>query len=133
MLILYKILILKLFLQAGIGTVFSSVDKYNPNPHLACAVSKVLKDSDLVVAHRELPCNAKVVVCNQRTQLCVNAVVKDRGPFGVLGSHYTSIIDLSPRVAKAIQHNGFEEVIVGAATLIPNKPPKKKPYIRKNS
>lgn len=129
-----QIFLLKLFLQVGIGTVFSAVDKYNPDPHLACVHGKILKDSDLVIAHREIPCGQKVVVCSQRTQLCVTAVTQDRGPYGIIGKHYTSIVDLSPGVAAKIGHNGFEEVVISTTTPIPNKnPPKRKLYVRKDS
>ncbi len=126
-------LLLKLFLQVGIGTVFSSVDKYNPDPHLACAPHQILKDTDLVIAHREIKCKSKVTVCNIRTQLCVTATVMDSGPFGRTGQHFTSIVDMSPGVQKAIQHNGLEMVIIGSTLPIPNKPPKKKVYVRKTS
>jgi len=126
-------LLLKLFLQVGIGTVFSSVDKYNPDPHLACFAGKKLKDSTLVIAHREIKCGERVVVCNLRTQLCTTAVTSDRGPFGRTGQHFTSIVDMSPGVQKAIQHNGLELVVVGSTLPIPNKPPKKKVYVRKTS
>ena len=130
---LIQILFLKLFLQTGIGTVFSAVDKYNPDPHLACAPHQILKDTDLVIAHRELPCFAKVIVCNVRTEKCTSAVVKDRGPFGITGNHYTAIVDMSEAVAKKLDSNGFEPVLIFSPVPIPNKPPKKKLYIRKLS
>jgi len=130
---LIQILFLKLFLQTGIGTTFSSVDKYNPNPHLACATNKVLKDTDLVIAHRELPCFTKVIVCNVRTEKCTSAIVKDRGTFGITGDHYTAVVDMSLEVAKRIESNGFEPIILFSPVPIPNKPPKKKAYVRKLS
>ncbi len=126
-------LLLKLFLQVGIGTVFSSVDKYNPDPHLACSPNKILKDTDLVIAHRELPCFTKVIVCNVRTEKCSPAIVKDRGTFGITGNHYTAIVDMSEAVAKKIDSNGMEPVLIFSPVPIPNKPPKKKVYVRKTS
>lgn len=126
------LLLFKLYLQLGIGTVFSSHDKFNPNPHLACAPNKVLKDSDLVIAHRELPCFSRVIICNPRTSLCTKATTLDKGPFGINNSQYTSVVDMSEGVQKAIGHNGFEPVVIGSTVPIPNKAPKKK-YVRKDS
>jgi hypothetical protein len=114
--------------QVGIGTVFSSEDRYNPNPSEACT-GKILKDNSLVVAHRELPCGSLVTVCNVRTKLCVSAKVTDRGPFGVTKGNYTSVVDMTPFVAKKIKHNGMEPVVVFSENKIENK----KPKIRKRS
>jgi len=129
---IFKAILFLLYIQVGIGTNFSSVDRFNPNPSLACKSGETLKDSSFVVAHRELPCNTRILVCNTRTSKCVESVVMDRGPYGVTKSQYTSVIDLSLKTAKAIGHNGFEPVVIFSPTQIPNKGPKKK-YVRKNS
>lgn len=114
--------------QVGTGTVFSAVDKYNPNPSQACT-GKILKDNSAVVAHRDLPCGSLVTVCNLRTKLCTSAKVTDRGPFGIVKGNYTSVIDMTPFVARKIKHNGMEPVVVFAIEKIENK----KPKIRKRS
>lgn len=105
-------LMMLLNVQYGIGTVFSANDVYNPDPSLACSPGKILKDTDRVIAHRELPCFTKVVICNPRTNKCTNAIVKDRGPFGVTKGKYTSIVDMTPEIARIIKHNGKEKVII---------------------
>ncbi len=107
------ILTIKLMMtvQMGTGTIFSAVDVYNPNPSLACN-GRILNDSDLVVAHREAPCGTKITVCNVRTEKCVIATKLDAGPFGKIKGEYTSIIDISPGVAKAIKFNGFEKIMI---------------------
>ncbi len=132
--------LLTLYLQVGMGTTFSSNDVYNPNPTLACRPGVILKDSDPVIAHRELPCGAKVSVCNPRTKKCTIATVLDRGPFGILGKGnkrtYTSIVDMSPGVTKLLGHNGFEPVYILSPWPIENRPPpapKKKKYQRRDS
>lgn len=127
-----KAILFLLYIQTGIGTTFSTVDKFNPNPSLACRTGQVLKDSSFVVAHREIPCNTKILVCNLRTSKCIESVVMDRGPYGVIKSNYTSVVDLSLKTAKAIGHNGFEPVVIFSPVRVPNEKPKKK-YIRKNS
>lgn len=119
------IVLLALNYQIGTGTVFSSVDKYNPNPSQACT-GKKLKDSSAVVAHRELPCGSVVTICNLRTKLCTSAKVTDRGPFGITKGEYTSVVDMTPSVARKISHNGLEPVIVLSSEPIKNEKPKKR-------
>lgn len=100
--------------QHGIGTVFSAHgDPQNPNPHLACTHYDMDDDKDVVVAHRTLRCGARVAVCLPRTGKCVFAVVADRGPYGKRpDGSYTAIVDMSPRLAKMLGHNGYEQVVV---------------------
>jgi hypothetical protein len=111
--------------ESGLGTVFSSKDVFNPNPTLACQPKKLLDDKSLTIAHRTLPCFSKVIVCNKRTEKCVQAVTRDRGPYGVTKNTWTSIVDLSVGVQKAIGHNGFEPVFLIAPQKIEKIYPKK--------
>jgi rare lipoprotein A (peptidoglycan hydrolase) len=96
----------------GMATVFSSIDQFNPNPRLACT-HKIMKDTELLVAHRTIPCFTRIKICNVRTGLCTWARVKDRGPYGKWpNGNHKSEIDLSPAVQKKIKHNGFEPVFL---------------------
>ena len=99
------------YVDNGVATVFSSDDHYNPNNRTACHPYKKLDDGALVIAHRTLPCNTKVVICNKRTNLCTTARVVDRGPYGITydGKKYqhTSIVDITHAVQRKIRHNGF--------------------------
>ena len=97
---------LSLHHHAGIATKFSAKhDKFNPRPYAAC-LHRVMDDAtDFIVAHRSLPCLADVLICLPRTGKCAKARVGDRGPYG------KSVLDLSPLVAKALGHNGFERVV----------------------
>jgi rare lipoprotein A len=120
----------------GIGTMFwADGDPQNPNSHLACYHRALNDKKDFIVAHRTLPCNTEVVVCNIRTNECVKAKVADRGPYGKTKHKgtitYTSVIDLSKRVAKAIHFNGKESVLVYVISSPPSK--KKILYERTNS
>jgi len=110
------------YVDNGVATVFSSDDHYNPNNRTACHPYKKLDDGALVIAHRTLPCNTKVVICNKRTNLCTTARVVDRGPYGITydGKTYqhTSIVDITHAVQRKIRHNGFEDVTLVAPTKI---------------
>ena len=110
------------YVDNGIATVFSSNDYYNPDNRTACHPYKKLDDGALVIAHRTLPCNTKVVICNKRTNLCTTARVVDRGPYGITydGKTYqhTSIVDITHAVQRKIRHNGFEDVTLFAPTKI---------------
>ena len=112
------------YADQGIGTVFSSNDVYNPNPVTACTGKKLI-DSDLVIAHRTLKCGEEVIVCTKRNLKCAKARVIDRGPYGIRGSDYTSILDMSIGLQKKIEHNGFEEVFLFSPSEIKKIRPKK--------
>lgn len=77
------------------------------------------------LAHRTLPCGARLGVCNVRTNQCTVAYVVDRGPWGVLdrkgewhvrtgrllpGEHYRGELDLLPGTYSAINVVGIERV-----------------------
>ena len=110
------------YVDNGIATVFSSNDYYNPDNRTACYPHKKLDDNALVIAHRTLPCNTKVVICNKRNNLCTTARVVDRGPYGITYNdgkyQHTSIVDITYGVKRKIKHNGFEDVTLLSPTKI---------------
>ncbi len=110
----YFLLFGYLILGSGMSTQFYEIDEYNPNPSLACGGS--LKDTMRVVAHRTLPCNTRLTICNKDLTKCTEAVVKDRGPYGCKVKVnkdcviYKSEIDLSKQTSIDIRHSGMEPV-----------------------
>ncbi len=137
---LTSLLSLKIIFYIGLATSFwGRNDPQNPDPNLACYSRPINDEKDFVVAHRTLPCNTPVLVCNARNGKCVKAKVADRGPYGTEEidnrMYYKAHFDLSPQVAKAISFNGKEEVYVAVLKdLPPPKPkPKKVKYERRNS
>ncbi len=104
-------LVLSFLIFFGNSTVFSENDRFNPNPNLAC-LHRPLKKGESALAHRTLPCGTKVMIYNPRTNLSTYSVVKDRGPYGRRpNGKYTSELDMTPTVAKAIGHNGMESIL----------------------
>ncbi len=94
-------------LAAPVGTATNFApegDPQNPDPHAAC-LGRDLRVTDMVVAHRTLPCRAHVYVYNVRTRLGVWATVGDRGP-------RRAMVDLAPAVTRAIRANGAERVVL---------------------
>lgn len=98
------LLSLLLNFKIGMATQFSSNDKWNPDPFLACLRRPLRDTTDLVVAHRKLPCKSRLIIVNPRTGKSVIAIVGDRGP-------RRASIDLSPAVAKKLEFNGKEHVL----------------------
>lgn len=93
----------------GKATNFSHVgDKWNPDPHAAC-LHRDLTDTDMVVAHRSLPCRSRVLIVNLRNGRHVIARIGDRGPARAL-------VDLAPAVTRRLRANGAEIV---AMTVLP--------------
>lgn len=99
--------------RIGVATTFGSPahDPWNPRPLLACRLAGEHRRRDLderrdfVVAHPTLPCRSRVLLLNLRTGRAAVAVVGDRGPRAAL-------VDLAPRVARALHANGFERVVL---------------------
>lgn len=99
------LLALLLSARAGVATNFApSGDPWNPDPHAAC-LRRDLRDSDLVVAHRTLPCGSRVLIYVPRTGRSVVARVGDRGP-----RH--AMVDLAPATTRALRANGMESVLM---------------------
>lgn len=90
---------------------------------LACT-GKALQPTDLVCAHRTLPCGTTVLVENVRTKKIVACQVLDRGPYGARlpGGRFVikkrarqpgtwrAVVDLSPAVARKLGVSGVEPV-----------------------
>lgn len=88
----------------GLATNFSHQgDPWNPNPWAAC-LRRDLRATDVVIAHRTLPCKSKVLIYAPRTGRWVVAKVGDRGP-------RTADLDLNTAVTKKLKANGWEWVV----------------------
>jgi hypothetical protein len=98
--------------HVGVATTFSAVgDEQNPVAYAACLHRDLRDATDMIIAHRDLPCNAKVLICLVRTNRCVVASVGDRGPFGKKrNGTYRAAMDLAPAVRRKLKHNGYEAV-----------------------
>ena len=110
----------------GIATTFATtaVDPWNPRDELACRQPdghRRLAVEDRIVAHRSLPCGARVRVCVLRTGKCAEATVGDRGPRHAL-------VDLAPAVARELGYghrggfNGMEMVSLDALNSQEKRP-----------
>lgn len=97
------------------------------------------------VAHRTLPCGARVGICLPRTGLCTTAFVVDRGPWGTLnrsgdwhvrtgrlpaGEYYRGELDLLPGTYTSLGLVGIERVLLWSITEagaqspdVPQNPP----------
>lgn len=124
--------------QTGPASQFAHVgDKWQggPSPCLKenGRLRRVVPD-DHIIAHRTLPCGTEVVIRNKRTLMTTTALVGERGPYGACIAKdwkrgrkcpkgkwvlkrrvddpggWRGIADLTPSVAQAIGHNGFEQV-----------------------
>jgi hypothetical protein len=109
----------------GLSTRFGDPGDRWAGAHLSCTHEK-MKPGDLVCAHRTLPCGTVVMLHNPRTKRYAVCEVADRGPFGAIlpsgqwgvkikksqPGKWRGIIDLSPAVAKQLQHNGREKVVI---------------------
>lgn len=88
---------------------------------------------DNVIAHRTLPCNARVRVTNVRTGRSTVATVGTRGPYGACLDEgwvrgpckewaikrrasdpgvWRGVADLAPPVVEALQHRSFDRVVL---------------------
>jgi rare lipoprotein A (peptidoglycan hydrolase) len=109
----------------GLATRFGDAGDPLAGEHLYCTGKKV-DPQQLACAHRTLPCGTVVVLENPRTGRFALCEVLDRGPFGAKLNNgewafkirssdpgqWRGIIDLSPAVARALDHNGREKVRV---------------------
>lgn len=99
-------LILKILfaIHLGIATNFAGHDDPgNPCPYAPC-IHRDLRDSDLGVAHKTLPCLTKVFIYNPRTGRSIIAKVIDRGP-------KIADFDLNIAVTRKLRANGAEPII----------------------
>jgi rare lipoprotein A (peptidoglycan hydrolase) len=107
----------------GLATRFGDPGDLLAGNHLYCTGRK-MDPSQLACAHRTLPCGTLVMLENPRTGRFAVCEVLDRGPFGAKletggwgmkirksdPGKWRGIIDLSPAVANALDHNGRERV-----------------------
>jgi hypothetical protein len=91
----------------------------------AIYIRRKVNSEDIGVAHRTLPLGHKIVVQNPKTGKIAIATVIDRGPYGAIydgewvskrtkddPGEWRGCLDLTPALAKAIGHNGFQRVKV---------------------
>ena len=118
-------MILKLIMEICLSTQFGHPgDGYGGRTPTIYYQRPVSKD-DIGIAHRRFPIGSLVKVTNVRTGKSAKARVIDRGPYGKLDSRgrwfngqkhkdregiYRGCADLTPRLARAIGHNGKEIV-----------------------
>jgi len=107
----------------GVATRFGDPGDVLVGGHLYCT-GKKMEPTQLACAHRTLPCGTVIMLENPRTGRFAVCEVLDRGPFGAkLDSGewgmkirktdtgtWRGIVDLSPAVADALDHNGREKV-----------------------
>jgi hypothetical protein len=100
-------------------------DEHRGSPSRCLSPPRRIKATDRGIAHRRLPCGARVAVINPRTRRAVITTVIDHGPYGAThnGSwrikrrrsdpgKWRGCADLTWPVAKEIDHNSFEPVIL---------------------
>ncbi len=124
-----QLLLLALFghapvrIDRGLATRFGDPGDTLAGGRLACTGQKI-GPTDLVCAHRTLPCGTVLVVENLRNRNLALCQVADRGPFGALlpsgewaikrtandPGQWRGIVDLGPAVANALDFNGREKV-----------------------
>lgn len=91
----------------------------------ALLLKRPVEPDDMGVAHRTLPLGSAVVVQSVATSKLAIGRVIDRGPYGAMVDGQWAIklrrtdpgtwracLDLTPRMARAIGHNGFARVRV---------------------
>jgi hypothetical protein len=107
----------------GVATVFGDPGDQLAGGHLYCT-GKKMEPGQLACAHRTLPCGTVVMLENPRTGRFAACQVLDRGPFGAKlesgrwafkihekdPGQWRGVIDLSPAVSQALDHNGRERV-----------------------
>lgn len=89
---------------------------------LAC--TDRLGTDQIGIAHRTLPCGAKVFLYSPRTGKSVVAKVVDHGPYGAINEgkwmikhrasdpgKWRGCLDLTRKASKALGHNGFESIM----------------------
>ena len=123
--------------EYGFSTQFAKVDPATgerdkhaggPSP----CIHRLVRPTDNLIAHRTLPCGTKVKLTNLRNGEITFTKVGERGPYGactkkgwIYGTPcpkgywrikkrehdkgvWRGSFDLTPRVGKALKHNGFE-------------------------
>lgn len=109
--------------ERGVATRFGDPGDILAGDHLYCTGKKI-EPTQLACAHRTLPCGTTIMIENPRTGRFAVCEVLDRGPFGAVADNgkwtfkfqksdpgqWRGVVDLSPAVAAALDHNGRERV-----------------------
>lgn len=127
--------------EIGYSTQFAQVNRTTGkrDKHAGGAspcIRRLVRPTDNLIAHRTLPCGTKVRLTNLRTGKTTMTKVGERGPYGActaegwaLGTpcppgfwqvkkkeedegEWRGSFDLTPRVGRALKHNGFELVML---------------------
>lgn len=91
----------------------------------ARCIGRRIREGELGVAHRTLPCGSRVALYHPGTGRVVVAPVVDRGPYGATledgtwalkrtreePGRWRGALDLSRATADALGHNGFEKIL----------------------
>jgi hypothetical protein len=67
--------------ESGRATIYWPTDGSNSGWR---ADGKVFREGDYHIAHRWIPLGTIGFLCNERTKLCTQVIVSDRGPFGAI-------------------------------------------------
>ena len=118
-------MILRLVMEICLSTQFGHAGDGYGGRTPTIYYDRPVSAQDMGIAHREFPIGATVRVTNLRTGKTSRALVIDRGPYGKLGpkgewfngrkhrkrkGEWRGCADLTPRLARAIGHNGKETV-----------------------
>lgn len=100
--------------EMGVAYTFSAAEgaPSNPAAYAACLRRDLRDDQDHVVAHRTLPCKSKVLIYNLDNGRSTVAVVGDRGPYGKTRGRYRGVLDMAPRVNRALKAKGYANVVL---------------------
>ncbi len=93
----------------GIATRFGDPGDPWMGGDLAC-LHRPMAPDDMVCAHLWLPCGTPIVVTNLERPGTAICIVGDRGPYGAKDRPWQAILDLSPRMAEAVDLDGHDRV-----------------------
>lgn len=100
--------------ELGVAYTFSAAEgaPSNPNPNAVCLGRDLRDSTDHVVAHRTLPCKSRVLIYNLDNGRSTVATVGDRGPYGKTKGRYRGVVDMAPRVNRALRAKGYANVVL---------------------
>lgn len=99
------VIVTAIFVSTGAHAEKGMASWYSPEP-VACKGERYHSSSQMIAAHKTLPCGTKVQVTNKHGHSIIVRII-DRGPY-VRGR----IIDLTPVGAKLLGLNGIGHVTV---------------------
>ena len=102
--------VLGIGVDEGYATKFGDPGDQTAGGDMACN-QKPIPQNEPVCAHRWLPCGTEVLVLNLERPGVTRCRVVDRGPYGVdRHGRWRGVIDLTPKVAKAVRLDGRDMV-----------------------